>query len=66
MKQIVDRNGSPLKGLYKKDDRSIVVVDKAAFMKSRMQHDAFDSLQSEVNTLKKQMQKILEHINGKN
>lgn len=64
MKQIINREGAPIKGLFKKDDKSIVVLDRAAFIKNQSQHAAFETLNREVASLKEQMQKILEKLNG--
>jgi uncharacterized protein YdcH (DUF465 family) len=65
MKQVVDKNGAPVKGLFKKDDKSLVVLDREAFRRSQAQHAAIDTLNREVASLKDQMRQILEKLNGK-
>ncbi len=64
MIQVVDANGVPIKGLFKKADGSIVVKDQEALRKSQIQKNAFVALNNEVVDLKQQLKKILEKLNG--
>jgi translation initiation factor 6 (eIF-6) len=66
MRQVVDSNGTPITGLYRRADDSLVVVDDAAFMKNKISHEAFDALNMEVMTLKRQIEQILGMLNGRN
>lgn len=63
MRQVVDRYGSPIKGLFRRADDSLVVIDDAEFMKNKLSHEAFESLNNEVQQLKAQMALILEKLN---
>lgn len=66
MRQVVDQNGHPIKGLYRRSDDSLVVIDEEAFKKNKISHEAFDALNTEVMTLKRQMEQILGMLNGRN
>lgn len=65
MKQVFDRAGFAIKGMFKKPDGSIVVHDDDAYNRSRLQHENINALNNEVAQLKEQVKQILEHINGK-
>jgi hypothetical protein len=64
MRQVCDVNGNPVKGLFRRADDSLVVVDPTEFQKNKISHDAFQALNNEVQTLKQQIAKILEHLHG--
>lgn len=64
MIQVADRSGTPIKGLFKKSDGSLVVHDPAGLLKSKQQKNAFDTLNNEISELKQQMKLILDKING--
>lgn len=64
MKQILDKNGNIISGLFRNDDGSIVANDITTYKKNKLQHDKFTSLTNEVNLLKEQMKNILEKLNG--
>jgi len=64
MRQVIDASGNPVKGLFRRADDSLVVINEAEFAKNKISHDAFESLNKEVMELKRQMKLILEHING--
>jgi hypothetical protein len=66
MRQVVDSTGVPVKGLYRRADDSLVVIDDCAFMKNKISHEAFDALNTEVMTLKRQIEQILGMLNGRN
>lgn len=66
MRPVVDSHGTPIKGLYRRTDDSLVVIDEEAFMKNKISHEAFDALNIEVMTLKRQMEQILGMLNGRN
>ena len=65
MRQVFDRSGNPIKGLFRRADDSLVVIDDAEFNKNKLSHDAFESLNKEVQQLKAQMALILEKINDR-
>lgn len=65
MKQVVDSTGKEIVGIFRKDDGSFVSMNYAEFKKSKTQHDSFLALNNEVDLLKKQVQQILETLNGK-
>lgn len=64
MKQVVDRNGGVIKGLFRTESGSILVDDPSALQKSQLSQAAFESLSNEVQTLKNQINEILKHIHG--
>jgi len=64
MRQVVNSDGTVIKGLFRRADDSLVVVDSVEFQKNKISHDAFQALNSEVQSLKQQIAKILEHIHG--
>jgi cell division protein FtsB len=64
MRQVCDASGNPIKGLFRRADDSLVVVDPVEFQKNKISHDAFQALNNEVQSLKQQIAKILEHIHG--
>jgi hypothetical protein len=66
MRPVLDSNGNPIQGLYRRTDDSLVVVDDNAFKKNKISHDAFEALNNEVMTLKRQMEQILGMLNGRN
>ena len=62
---VLDKNGTPITGLYRKPDGSFVNRNKSVYDKSVAQQSAFIALNNEVAELKEQIKTILEHINGK-
>lgn len=64
MKQVVDANGNPIKGLFKNNDGSIIVKDPDGLKKSQIQKNSFLALNNEVVDLRQQLRKILEKLNG--
>ena len=64
MKQVTNAAGEPIKGIFRNDDGSIVIINYTELKKSKLSHAAFESLNNEVQELKKQMKQILEHIHG--
>lgn len=64
MRQVCDASGKPIKGLFRRADDSLVVIDPTEFEKNKISHDAFQALNNEVQSLKKQIEKILEKLNG--
>ena len=65
MRQVVDSNGNPIRGLFRRADDSLVVIDQQEFEKNKISHQAFEALNNEVSQLKNQMALILEKLNGK-
>ncbi len=65
MKPVFDSSGRKIAGIFQKDDGSFVSMDFESFKKNKTQHDAFATLNNEVTLLKKQVQQILEALNGK-
>lgn len=63
MKQVVDRSGEKIKGLFRNDDGSLVVVDSKRLMQAQMVKTNMDSLTNQIDTLQKQVKDILERIN---
>ncbi len=51
MKQIVDKNGTPLHGLFRKDDGSVVFKNEVEFQKNLKQQEAFNRLNNLVTQL---------------
>lgn len=64
MRQVVDSSGIAIKGLFRRTDDSLVVVNHEEFVKNKISHDAFEALNNEVMTLRKQVNQILESLNG--
>jgi hypothetical protein len=62
MRQVFDKNGNPIKGLFRRVDDSLVVINSTEFEKNKLSHDAFQSLNNEVQTLKAQIAEILEKL----
>jgi hypothetical protein len=65
MKQVVDINGLPINGLFKKDDGSIIVQDDTSLLINRSQHAAFGTINEEISSLKQQVQQLIGLLNGK-
>lgn len=65
MRQVFDSNGVPIKGLFRRSDDSLVVINPEEFTKNKISHEAFETLNKEVMDLKFQVQQILEKIHGK-
>lgn len=59
MRQVLDKSGNPIKGLFRRSDDSLVVINQAEFERNRISHEAFESLNTEVRELKKQMEQVL-------
>lgn len=65
MKQIIDKNGNKISGLYKKSDGSIVVVDADNFKKHITEKNRVDEileLKDRVNILESLIEKFLNNI----
>ncbi len=65
MRQVVDNAGNPVKGLFRRADDSLVVINPDEFAKNKISHDAFQALNNEVMILKNQMEKVMEMLNGR-
>lgn len=65
MKQCIDEKGNVIKGLFKKDDGSLVVVDPEAYMRSMTQKANATKLQDEIESLKSQISNIMKLLNEK-
>ena len=59
MKQVSDANGVPIRGLFRKEDGSIVVNDPVSLKKNELVALNINKLNSEVETLKKQIADIM-------
>lgn len=64
MKQVLNRNGDKIAGMFKTVTGAIVVNDKVALDRAMAQSNIIVSLNTEVNQLKEQMKLILEKLNG--
>jgi hypothetical protein len=51
MKQIVDASGTPIKGLFKNADGSVIVKNDVELKKNLKQHETFDRLNNQINDL---------------
>lgn len=65
MKQIADSNGIPIRGLFRKDDGSIVVNDPVGLKKNELVALNINKLNNEVDELKKQMAELMVLIKQK-
>lgn len=63
MKPVIDKNGAVIEGLFRNNDGSLTINNRAAFNKNKIQHDNFASLSREVQALQEQMKLILEKLN---
>ena len=66
MKQVVDRSGEKIKGLFREDDGSLVVIDNKRLMQAQMVKSNMESLTNQIDTLQNQVKEILEKRNFKN
>jgi len=65
MIQIADNMGAPIKGLFRGDDGSIVVVDKVSLLKHERSQNNINNLNNEVDSLKRQIADIMTLLNTK-
>lgn len=65
MKQLSDSSGTPIRGLFRKDDGSIVVNDPQSLKKSELVAHNINKLNGEVSELKKQMDELMTLIKQK-
>lgn len=65
MKQISDSNGIPIRGLFRKDDGSIVVNDPVSLKKNELITNNINKLNSEVSELRTQMNDLMKLIQQK-
>lgn len=63
MKPCIDERGNILKGLFKKDDGSIVVIDPVALQRAQAQKSQVNKLVDEIELLKTQMHEIMKLLN---
>lgn len=63
-KQVADKNGNVINGLFRNADNSLSLNNITEYQKSKLQHDNFASLSDEINLLKMQIKIILEKLNG--
>lgn len=64
MKNVVDKTGAPIKGLFRKDDGSLAVVDHAGQKRSSVQKKVINDMHAEITDLKQQLKLILDKLNG--
>lgn len=63
--KVHDARGNLISGLYKKSDGSFINRNDTELNKSKKQQVAFETLNNKVHMLERQLQEILEKLNGK-
>jgi uncharacterized protein involved in exopolysaccharide biosynthesis len=58
MKQVFDSRGNPLKGIFKKDDGSIVNKNESELVKNLKQHNTFERLNNQIQELMDRLARI--------
>lgn len=66
MKQVFDSKGNPVKGVFKKDDGSIVVKNETELVKNLKQHNIFDRLNTQIQDLTERLTRIESFLNIEN
>ena len=58
IKQVFDSKGNPLKGIFKKEDGSIIIKNEPELVKNIKQHNTFERLNNQIQDLTDRLARV--------